>query len=107
MNRTPKIQTSSGRRVALWALVAILALLLALDAGAQRSRGAEGQSPIPNPQSPTSSRTIIYAYAAAGRLTQANYGGGAGLAYSYDAAGNLMGVSPGGGRGLYLPLIMR
>jgi YD repeat-containing protein len=34
--------------------------------------------------------TVTYSYDAAGRLTNAAYGGGANIAYVYDAAGNLL-----------------
>lgn len=134
MNRTPKFQTLSGRRVALWDLATILALLLVVSAGApfghaqdrQGSQGAEVRGSreaeaqtgegagekfaIRNlsttlKTSPKSEITITYTYDDAGRLAQANYGG-ISIAYTYDAAGNLVGVSPGGRR-VYLPLIMR
>jgi YD repeat-containing protein len=115
--RTHGFQSQFGRKVALCGVVAGLALLAFLDAGAsfglaqdrqgsqvakvQGSMGAGGQSPIPNIQSldsptgrqdgsPTSSRTVVYTYDAAGRLVLADYGGGKTIGYSYDAAGNLL-----------------
>ena len=98
--------------------VSLLGLLLISPSATLRT-GAEAQmgegagergnvlssAPLP-PSVPVQARTITYAYDAAGRLTQANYGGSS-IAYTYDAAGNLVGVSPGGGRRRYLPLIMR
>ena len=120
MNRINKFQTPSGRKVALWGLVVALALLLVVGAGVQGSGGAEGQgspsaalrtgegaaaqSPISNIQYPTSSRTVTYTYDDAGRLIQADYGGGAVLDYAYDAAGNLLGR---GRYNVYVPLVLR
>jgi YD repeat-containing protein len=38
----------------------------------------------------SAAETVTYSYDAAGRLTNAAYGGGATIAYAYDAAGNLL-----------------
>ncbi len=78
---------------------------VSMGAEVQGSRGAGEQSPISNTQSPTSkpstglraglqsptsSRTITYAYDDAGRLVGADYGDGQGITYTYDEAGNLL-----------------
>lgn len=41
----------------------------------------------------TSAANITYTYDAAGRLTQATYGGGKSVAYTYDNNGNLLATS--------------
>ena len=141
MNKTQTFQTLSCRKAALWRLVAALALLLVVGAGApfgsaqdrqggqgaavqgspsaalrtgrgaevQGSMGAREQSPIPNTQSLPSSRTVVYAYDAAGRLASVNYGRGVGIAYSYDATGNLLRreATTTMTLDLYLPLVLR
>lgn len=121
MNKTQKFQTPSGRKLALWGLIVALALLLALPvpsaAEGSNAKGltlvtesqgraaaltlAEAQSLISNIQSPVS---VTYAYDDAGRLIQADYGGGAVLDYAYDAAGNLLGR---GEYNVYVPLVLR
>ena len=110
--RTMRAMTNENqrlnRKLALWALVAALALLLL--AGSQIHTSVKAQSPVPNPQyrlsNPQSPRTITYTYDDAGRLTRADYGGGTGLNYVYDAAGNLLGVTAGG-YNVHLPLVLR
>ena len=116
-----KSQTVSIRKAPLWALVAVLALLLLLggsgSAGARtQGIGSEGEttslalssaprSEIGNSQSAVA---ITYTYDAAGRLVSADYGKGASTAYSYDAAGNLVQRTTGGVRyPAYLPVILR
>jgi len=107
-SRAYKFQISSLRKAPLWALAAALALLLVLSSG-PRSPQSLAAGPAPGAGAEKQSEiTISYTYDDAGRLIQADYGNGQGLAYDYDAAGNLLRREvTGGGYALYLPLVLR
>jgi len=99
---------------ALRGLVAAWALLLLLGSGARVAAvGTAGErwlalAPVEASKGAGSqARVLTYTYDGAGRLNQADYGGGSTLTYVYDATGNLVRVSPGGGVELYLPLAAR
>ena len=90
-----KVQSRSSRRAALWGLLTVLALLLAVGTRVQGSRGAGEQGSTgaeihPALRTPQSAITITYTYDDAGRLVGADYGESQGITYTYDAAGNLL-----------------
>ncbi len=64
-----------------------------------------GESPSPQVgRAANASRTIAYAYDAAGRLAQVRYGGKV-IEYTYDSAGNLTGKTVK--VYVYLPLVLK
>jgi YD repeat-containing protein len=98
--------TSIGRALLI---IALLALATGAQATAPDPSGSwkpEGSQPTA-PVLATRSATITFAYDAAGRLTQADYGSKS-ITYTYDNAGNLLRRTvAAASQGLYLPLVLR
>lgn len=124
---TRKYQRPTAWKVTLVGLVAVLALLLVVTAGAQGgvgagvrgSAGAEGQRSRGAAVQPQTSEvlqtsevsqplTVIYTYDDAGRLVSVDYGDGMRITYTYDTAGNMLRREVAGGVvRVYLPVILK
>ena len=124
---TRKYQRPTAWKVTLVGLVAVLALLLVVTAGAQGgvgagvrgSAGAEGQRSRGAAVQPQTSEvlqtsevsqplTVIYTYDDAGRLVSVDYGDGMRITYTYDAAGNMLRREVAGRVvRVYLPVILK